>query len=303
MEHRYRGRFAPTPSGPLHFGSMIAAIGSYCDARAHGGDWQVRIDDIDAPRVVEGSADEILRTLEGFALEWDGSPIYESHNIDAFRNALHALRAAGKVFACACSRREIAKSAITGIEGPVYPGNCRNGLPPGRAARSLRLRVDEDTTVRFDDGLQGPVSQELATAVGDFVVYRQDGIFSYHLACVVGDTHQDVTHVVRGADLIDSTPRQIYLQQLLHLSTPAYLHLPVATNERGEKLSKQTHASPVDAAQAASTIYAVLRLLGQQPPQELARWSAADAMQWAVGAWRRDRIPRLAAIEITASNR
>lgn len=298
MTSRYRGRFAPTPSGPLHLGSMIAAIGSYCDARAHGGDWQVRIDDIDTPRVVSGIADDILRTLEGFALEWDGVPVYESHNLDAYHSALHALRTAGHVFACACSRKEIAKSSMTGLEGPIYSGTCRYGLPPGRAARSVRLRVDADTTIRFDDAFQGPVSQNLATAVGDFVVYRADGIFGYHLACVVGDAHQDVTHIVRGADLIDSTPRQIYLQRLLHLPTPAYLHLPVATNERGEKLSKQTHASPVDAAQAARTIYAVLRFLGQQPPQELVRWSAADAMLWAVSAWRRDRIPRQAAIEI-----
>jgi len=298
IKDRYRGRFAPTPSGPLHFGSMIAAIGSYCDARAHGGDWQVRIDDIDAPRVVSGSADDILRTLEGFALEWDGCAIYESHNMDAYHSALHALRATGRLFACSCSRKEIAKSAITGLDGPVYPGTCRNGLPPGRAGRSLRLRVDEGTRIGFDDALQGLVSQDLATAIGDFVVYRADGIFSYHLACVVGDAHQDVTHVVRGADLIDSTPRQIHLQRLLHLPTPAYLHLPVAINKRGEKLSKQTRASPVYAAQAAPTIDAVLRFLGQQPPQELVRWSAADAMKWAVSAWRRDKIPHQAAIEI-----
>lgn len=298
MAHAYRGRFAPTPSGPLHFGSMIAAIGSYCDARAHGGNWQVRIDDIDTPRVVNGCADDILRTLEGFALEWDGDPIFESRNLDAYHSALHALRATGLVFACACSRKEIAKSGKSGLEGPIYPGTCRNGLPPGRAGRSLRLRVGEGSSIRFDDALQGAVSQDLATMIGDFVVYRADGIFSYHLACVVGDAHQDVTHVVRGADLIDSTPRQIHLQRLLHLPTPAYLHLPVATNECGEKLSKQTHASRVDAAAAAPTMYAVLRFLGQRPPQELVHWSPTDAMQWAVSAWRRDRIPRRAAIEI-----
>ena len=282
---------------------MIAAIGSYCDARAHGGEWRVRIDDIDAPRVMSGCADDILRTLEEFALEWDGPPIYESHNTDAYDGALHSLRATGKVFACACSRKEVAKSSVTGIEGPIYPGTCRNGLPRGRAGRALRLRVDEGTTIAFNDALQGQVSQDLAAAVGDFVIYRADVIYSYHLTCVVGDAHQEVTHVVRGADLIDSTPRQIHLQHLLHLPTPAYLHLPVATNERGEKLSKQTHAAPVDTAWATSTIHAVLRFLGQQPPQEMVRWSPADAMQWAVSAWHRDNIPRLAAIEITSSNR
>jgi glutamyl-Q tRNA(Asp) synthetase len=298
MTQRYRGRFAPSPSGPLHFGSMIAAIGSYCDARAHGGDWQVRIDDIDTARVVRGSADEILRTLEGFALDWDGHPIYESRNMDAYHNALHALRASASVFACSCSRKEIAKSGITGLEGPIYPGTCRSGLRPGRTGRSLRLRVDNHTVIDFEDLLQGPVSQDLSAAIGDFVVYRADGIFSYHLACVVGDAHQGITHVVRGADLIDSTPRQIHLQRLLRLATPAYLHLPVATNERGEKLSKQTRAAPVDAARAAATIHAVLRFLGQQPPRELVHWSAAQAIEWAVSAWRRENIPHRAAIEI-----
>jgi len=303
MAPRYRGRFAPTPSGPLHFGSMIAAIGSYCDARAHGGDWHVRIDDIDTPRVVSGCADDILRTLEQFALEWDGYPVYESHNIDAYHSALHTLRVTGSLFACACSRQEVARSSIIGIDGPIYPGTCRDGLPPGRSGRALRLRVNEGTTITFDDLLQGQISQDLATAVGDFVIYRADGIFSYHLTCAVGDAHQQVTHIVRGADLVDSTPRQVHLQHLLHLATPAYLHLPVATNARGEKLSKQTHAAPVDAAQAAPTIYAVLRFLGQQPPQEMVRWSAVDAMQWAVSAWRRDNVPPLAAIEITSPNR
>ncbi len=298
MTVRYRGRFAPTPSGPLHFGSMIAAIGSFCDARAHGGDWQVRIDDIDTPRVVSGSADEILRTLEAFALEWDGQPIYESRNTDAYHSALHALRATGRVFACSCSRKEIGKAGITGLEGPIYPGTCRNGLRPGRTGRSLRLRVDEGTRSGFDDALQGPISQDLATEVGDFVVYRSDGVFSYHLACVVGDAHQSITHIVRGADLIESTPRQIHLQKLLGLSTPSYLHLPVATNERGEKLSKQTRATPVDATRTAQTIYAVLSFLGQQPPPELARWSATDALQWAVDAWRRERIPHATDIQM-----
>ncbi|MGD8789749.1 MAG: tRNA glutamyl-Q(34) synthetase GluQRS, partial [Burkholderiales bacterium] len=280
--HGYRGRFAPTPSGPLHFGSMTAAIGSYCDARAYGGQWQVRIDDIDTPRVVSGAADLILRTLEAFSLEWDGQPVYESRNREAFHNALHALRASGRLFACACSRRDIGKAGWPGLEGPVYPGTCRNGLPPGKNGRSLRLRIEDGTTIGFDDLLQGHVQQDLAAQIGDFIVYRADGIFSYHLTCVVGDGHQGITHVVRGADLIDSTPRQIHLQHLLDLPTPSYLHLPVATNERGEKLSKQTGATAVETARAAQSIHAVLRFLGQEPPPELARWPAAEAMQWAV---------------------
>ncbi|UCH48754.1 MAG: tRNA glutamyl-Q(34) synthetase GluQRS [Betaproteobacteria bacterium] len=298
MTRPYRGRFAPTPSGPLHFGSMIAAIGSFCDARASGGSWLVRIDDIDTPRVVPGVADDILRTLEAFTLEWDGRAVYESQNRDAFHGALHSLRTAGHVFACSCSRREISEAGVAGPEGRVYPGTCRHGLRPGGSVRSLRLRVEEESATGFADALQGPISQDLSAEVGDFVVYRSDSIFSYHLACVVGDAHQSITHVVRGADLIGSTPRQIYLQRLLNLPTPCYLHLPVATNSHGEKLSKQTRATPVDPARAGQTIYAVLAFLGQQPPAELANWSARDAMEWAVNSWRRENLPAAAAIEL-----
>ncbi len=298
MTQRYCGRFAPTPSGPLHFGSMIAAIGSFCDARAHGGQWQVRIDDIDTPRAVTGVADEILRTLEAFALQWDGRAVYESQNRDAYHHALHSLRATGRVFACSCSRREISKAGIRGADGPVYPGTCRTAPRADRPVRSLRLRVEDSDTIGFTDQLQGRFSQDLAASVGDFVIYRADGVFSYHLACAVGDAHQSITHVVRGADLIDSTPRQIYIQRLLNLPTPRYLHLPVATNRHGEKLSKQTHATPVERARAPQTIYAVLRFLGQQPPEELAHWSAQQAIDWAVNAWQRERLPNASAIEL-----
>jgi glutamyl-Q tRNA(Asp) synthetase len=298
MTQPYCGRFAPTPSGPLHFGSMIAAIGSFCDARASGGEWHVRIDDNDTPRVVPGAADDILRTLEAFSLEWDGRPVYESRNRDAYHGALHALRDAGRVFACSCSRREIREAGIAGPEGLVYPGTCRDGSQPGRPVRSLRLRVEDESNIGFADALQGQISQDLAAEVGDFVVYRSDAIFSYHLACVVGDAHQSISHVVRGADLIDSTPRQIYLQRLLGLPTPSYLHLPVATNSLGEKLSNQTRATPVDPACAGQTIHAVLAFLGQQPPAELPDWSAHDAIEWAVKNWRRENLPAATAIEL-----
>ena len=251
---RYCGRFAPTPSGPLHFGSMIAAIGSFCDARASGGNWYVRIDDIDTPRVITGAAEDILRTLDAFCLYWDGRPLYQSANKDAYHQALHLLRAKDHVFACACSRKEISKTGMPGPEGPVYAGTCRNGVGSGRLARSLRLRVDDGAESGFTDALQGKIRQNLAAEVGDFVLYRSDGTFSYHLACVVDDALQGITHIVRGADLIDSTPRQIYLQRLLGLPTPRYLHLPVATDCNGDKLSKQTHAAPVDPARAPETI-------------------------------------------------
>ncbi len=298
---RYSGRFAPTPSGPLHFGSMIAAIASFCDARASEGNWHVRIDDLDAPRVVAGVADDILRTLEAFSLHWDGRPLYQSANTHAYHCALHLLRSNGRVFPCACSRKEISETGRPGPEGPVYTGTCRNGIARGRRARSLRLMVDNDTVQGFADALQGEIRQDLATEVGDFVVYRSDGAFAYHLACIVDDALLGITDIVRGADLIDSTPRQIFLQRLLGLPTPRYLHLPVATNREGEKLSKQTRAAPVDPSRAAETIHAVLRFLGQQPPTELARWPAKTALDWAVKAWRRERLPAARAIESPAN--
>ncbi|MGH8679560.1 MAG: tRNA glutamyl-Q(34) synthetase GluQRS, partial [Burkholderiales bacterium] len=191
----YRGRFAPTPSGPLHFGSMVAAIGSYCDARSHSGVWKLRIDDLDPPRVAPNAVDSILRCLEAFALEWDGEVVHQSARTQAYHAALHRLRDAGHVFACACSRREISETGIAGVDGPVYPGTCRNGLAQGRAARALRLRV-RDSSLGFDDWLQGRVARHLARDIGDFVVYRADHVYAYHLACAVDDAEQGVTDIV-----------------------------------------------------------------------------------------------------------
>jgi glutamyl-Q tRNA(Asp) synthetase len=300
--NRYCGRFAPTPSGPLHFGSMIAAIGSYCDARANNGSWHVRIDDIDKPRVAAGATGDILRTLIAFGLEWDGKPVYQSHNADSYHAALHLLRSRTRVFACACSRKEINEAADSGMPGSLYPGTCRDGLRGARRARSLRLQVDDDTKTEFIDLLQGSVAQRLATEVGDFVVYRSDGIFSYHLACAVDDAQQGVTHVVRGADLIESTPRQIHLQRLLGLPTPLYLHLPVATNGQGRKISKQNGAAAVDDSRPGEVIRSVLSLLGQNPPSDLSQAPARAAIEWAVHHWRRDNLPHTRAIAVMSQN-
>jgi glutamyl-Q tRNA(Asp) synthetase len=285
----YRGRFAPTPSGPLHFGSMVAAVGSYCDARAHRGMWQVRIDDLDPPRVVKGAADSILRCIDAFGLEWDGDVVYQSRRDVAYHAALHRLREAGRVFACACSRKDIVD--VTGEDAAIYPGTCRNGLPPGRLARALRLRV-ADETIAFEDLLQGRIERHLSREIGDFVLYRSDHVYAYHLACAVDDAEEGISHVVRGADLIDSAPRQIYIQHLLNLPTPHYLHLPVATDPAGAKLSKQTLAYPVDSTHPAPVIRAVLDFLGQQPAPGLDRMSAAEALGWAIANWSRNRLPR-----------
>lgn len=292
----YRGRFAPSPTGPLHFGSLVAAVGSFADARARHGEWLVRMEDLDRPREVPGAGAGILRTLEALGLEWDGAVVHQSARGDAYRDALARLVAAGAVFGCACTRKEIADSSIAGIDGShVYPGTCRSGLPAGRAARAMRARVD-DAVIDFDDAVQGHVRQALGRDVGDFVLLRADGCFAYQLAVVVDDADQRITDVVRGADLLDSTPRQIFLQRLLGLPTPRYLHLPVATNAAGEKLSKQTLAPPVDGAAAAPALVRALRFLGQPVAAELARAAPREVLSHAVAHWDRGCIPRARAI-------
>jgi len=288
---RYRGRFAPSPTGPLHFGSLVAATGSFLEARVTGGTWIVRMEDLDLPRNQPGAAASILATLELFGFEWDGDVTYQSQRTDLYRAALSQLQSRGLVYPCACSRREILDSALAAPDGSlVYPGTCRNGLPPGRAPRAQRVRVP-DEQIAFDDLIQGRVTQSLARDVGDFVLLRADGLFAYQLAVVVDDADQRITDVVRGADLLDSTPRQIFVQHALGLPTPRYAHLPVAVNAAGEKLSKQTLAAPLVAAHAAPALVAVLEFLGQAPPRTLRRASTRAAWQWAFENWRRENVP------------
>ena len=296
LPRRYRGRFAPSPTGPLHFGSLVAAVGSWAEARARAGEWLVRMEDLDPPREVPGAAAAILGTLESLGLEWDGPVVYQSARAEAYRAALDELQRKDALFPCACTRKEIADSAIAVLDGSlVYPGTCRRGLPPGRPARATRVRV-EVGLVDFDDGLQGRVRQDLARDVGDFVLVRADGLFAYQLAVVVDDAAQGVTDVVRGADLLDSTPRQIFLQRLLGLPTLRYVHLPVAINARGEKLSKQTLAAPIDGSRPAAALVAALRFLGQSPPAGLERASGDTVLGWAAAHWDRGRIPAARAI-------
>ncbi|HKU71690.1 MAG TPA: tRNA glutamyl-Q(34) synthetase GluQRS [Burkholderiales bacterium] len=291
----YRGRFAPSPTGPLHFGSIVAAVGSFLEARTRGGEWLVRMEDLDPPRVVAGAADDILRVLEACGMQWDGTIVRQSMRGDAYHAALHRLREKGLVYPCACSRRDIADSAAAGIEGPVYPGTCRAGLAPGRAARALRADT-RGANVLFDDALQGRIEHDVEKDFGDFVLYRADDVYAYQLAVVVDDAEQGITDVVRGADLLASTPRQIYLQQRLGLPQPRYAHLPVAVNAAGEKLSKQTFAAPVDAAKPQPTLVSALEFLGQQPPRELARSTVNDLWDWATKNWKLEQVPRAAAL-------
>jgi glutamyl-Q tRNA(Asp) synthetase len=293
MAH-YRGRFAPSPTGPLHFGSLVAAAGSFLEARTRGGAWLVRMEDLDPPRVVPGAADDILLALRACGMEWDGTIVHQSTRHDAYHGALHRLRDKGLVYPCACSRREIADSAVAGIEGPVYPGTCRTGLAPGKAARALRIST-RGAAAAFDDALQGRLAHDLERESGDFVLYRADDVYAYQLAVVVDDAEQGITDVVRGADLLASTPRQLYLQQLLGFPRPRYAHLPVAVNAAGEKLSKQTFAAPLDAANPLPSLVAALAFLGQQPPPELARGTIRQLWEWALANWRLERVPRASA--------
>ena len=295
-ETRYRGRFAPSPTGPLHFGSLVAAVGSYLDARAHGGEWLVRIEDVDTPRNVPGAADDILNTLEAFGFEWDGPVLWQSRRSDAYAAALDRLRATGLAYGCGCSRKEIADSATRPASdgGLAYPGTCRNGLAPGRSVRSWRLRVgDED--IAFSDRVQGRQVQNLERDVGDFVLLRADGLYAYQLAVAVDDQFQGISDVVRDTDLIASTPRQIWLQRCLGYATPRYAHLPVATNAAGEKLSKQTRAPALRPDQAGQALAAALTFLGQALPPDVARAGLRDLWDWALRHWSFAAIPRQAA--------
>jgi glutamyl-Q tRNA(Asp) synthetase len=288
----YVGRFAPSPTGPLHFGSLVAALASWLDARRAGGRWLLRMEDLDAPRAMPGAAEAILRQLEAVGLGWDGEVLRQSERQETYEAALRAL--APHSYPCACTRRELEDSALAIDGARIYPGTCRDGIPAGkrphagRTAFAVRVRTTEEP-IRFTDRVQGEMVQSVAREVGDFVLRRADGLIAYQLAVVVDDGAQGVTDVVRGADLLDSTARQIHLQRLLGLPTPRYLHVPVAANAAGEKLSKQTRATdatPDDLAPA-------LRFLGMTPPEGAA---PAELLAWAIGAWDPARIPVVRAL-------
>lgn len=286
----YVGRFAPSPTGALHFGSLVAAVGSFLDAHAHQGRWLLRIEDVDAPRTVPGAAEGIIATLERFGFEWDGEIVWQSARTAAYAAALDTLKAAGHAYPCACARRELADQPLARDGSRRYPGTCRDGLPPGREGRAWRVRAEG--VMRFDDAVQGPQEIGLAADAGDYVVRRADGLFAYQLSVVVDDAEAGVTHIVRGADLLDSTARQIHLLGLLGHPVPAYAHLPLATNAAGEKLSKQTLARAIDEHPPAAALLAALRFLGQNPPDALAGAPLAEIWQWARAHWSIAAVPR-----------
>jgi glutamyl-Q tRNA(Asp) synthetase len=284
------GRFAPSPTGPLHLGSLLAATGSYLDARAAGGRWLVRIEDLDTARVIPGCADSQLRTLEAFGFEWDGEVILQSNRLEAYRAALAELGALGRTYRCSCSRKDLAGD---GQDGGGYPGTCRNG-PSKPGPTAVRFRVS-DASLHFDDAFLGPREFDLA-ACGDFVVERRDGIPSYQLAVVVDDAWQGITRVVRGADLLSSTPWQIDLQRALGFRAPSYGHLPLVVEADGSKLSKSRRAlslealagnrGPIDPTAVPRVLTSTLTLLSQRPPPDLVHSSIKDVWKWAIAHWR-----------------
>lgn len=279
----YRGRFAPSPTGPLHFGSLVAALASYLDAKHHNGTWLVRIEDLDTPRCVPGATKDILNSLDALGLHSDEPILYQSLRTDAYQAAFERL--AEHLYPCACTRREIADSAMIRGDELIYPGTCRGGLPPSRELRSWRVRVDRHF-IEFTDRILGEFKQDMRQEAGDFIVKRADGLYAYQLAVVVDDEAQGVNAIVRGADLLNSTPRQIYLQHMLGFPTPSYMHIPVAVNANGEKLSKQTRAAAVQTDNPTATLYNALQFLRQKPPASLRTGSIRQLLGWAIENWR-----------------
>lgn len=291
IEKNYRGRFAPSPTGPLHFGSLVAAVGSYLDAKFNQGKWLVRIEDIDFQREVPGAVSEFLFVLESLGMEWDEEVVFQSRRLEAYQKALDRLEKQNLIYPCTCSRKEISDSSIIGLGGPIYTGTCLKNPSLSDKACSLRIQTNQNE-IQFQDILKGPYTQKLRREIGDFVLRRADGIYAYQLAVVVDDAEQGITHVVRGADLLDSTPRQIFLQRSLGYSTPRYMHLPVVTNATGEKLSKQTNAEPIDIANALPQLVKALCFLGQKPPAVILEGDIPSFWQWARENWQVNLIPR-----------
>ncbi|HWV11181.1 MAG TPA: tRNA glutamyl-Q(34) synthetase GluQRS [Pseudomonas sp.] len=284
----YTGRFAPTPSGYLHFGSLVAALASYLDARAVGGRWLLRMEDLDPPREVAGAQTAILQTLESYGFEWDGELVRQSDRHAEYQAVVDRLFSQGLAYACTCSRKQ-----LEGYQG-IYPGLCRNAGHPAQDA-AIRIRVPE-LTYRFTDRVQSDYQQHLGREVGDFIIQRRDGFYAYQLAVVLDDAWQGITDIVRGADLLDSTPRQLYLQELLGLPQPRYLHVPLIIQPDGNKLGKSYRSPPLPTDQAAPLLVRALRALGQAVPPELNDARPRELLTWATTHWDATRIPRSATL-------
>ncbi len=294
MPSNYVGRFAPSPTGPLHFGSLLAALASFLDARANNGTWRVRIEDLDPPREIAGAAEAILHTLRCYGLQWDGPLVYQSQRHDAYHAVIERLLADRQAYRCTCSRQQIAQRAQS-----AYDGYCRQRQSSIQGAAAIRVLV-HNTPIAFTDSIQGRIEQDLSRAGGDFVVQRKDGLFAYQLAVVLDDQAQGISHIVRGSDLLDSTPRQIHLQQRLGYATPHYRHIPVIVNAEGQKLSKQTYATALDDQNPLPALQAALRVLGQGPVPQPFRSDRQALLDWAIRHWNPMAIPRALAVPQTS---
>ncbi|OWP53039.1 tRNA glutamyl-Q(34) synthetase GluQRS [Pseudomonas nitroreducens] len=287
---RYVGRFAPTPSGYLHFGSLVAAVASYLDARAAGGKWLVRMEDLDPPREMPGAQAAILETLERYGFEWDGPVERQSERHAAYAAQVEQWLHSGLAYACTCSRKQ-----LEGSNG-IYPGTCRDAQHDWHGEVAIRIRVPE-LDYRFTDRLQGEFHQHLGREVGDFIIRRRDGLFAYQLAVVLDDAWQGVTDIVRGADLLDNTPRQLYLQELLGIAAPRYLHVPLIVQPDGHKLGKSYRSPPLEADQAAPLLVRALKALGQKPPTELLQATPHEVLAWGILHWDANAIPHSLTLE------
>jgi len=285
------GRFAPTPSGPLHFGSLVSALASYCQAKSQQGQWLIRIEDVDTPRVVDGSASQILNHLEIFGFEWDGEIIYQSDQFERYEAAVRRLLEQGNAYYCQCSRRGLRQAkARSGPLGLIYPGTCRTSQLD-KQNHSIRINTKNTGLTHYVDRLLGQVEIYISEQIGDFVIRRADNIYAYHLAVVLDDDLQGINQVVRGADLLEATCVHLYLQHLLGFRPPEYLHVPLVRNDKGDKLSKQTGATALDTSQAATLLLDALRVLGQPIEPGLNRSTAREIVEQAVRSWDYRRIP------------
>jgi glutamyl-Q tRNA(Asp) synthetase len=290
----YVGRFAPSPTGPLHFGSLIAAVASFLEARTRGGQWLLRIEDIDPPREQRGATRLILDALEAYGFAWDGPVIYQSASRRSHDEAVQSLLAKQLAYHCGCSRRDL-EDEEHGSLGTIYPGTCRDGTDASETA--IRVRTGAEL-LQFTDCLQGTQSQHLESASGDFIILRKDGLIAYQLAVVVDDHLQGITDIVRGIDLMDSTPRQIWLQHLLGFATPSYAHIPVATNRQQQKLSKSFGAGPIPLDKVSATLFAALALLRQAPPEEIEGADVREIWIWALKNWKIDRLESITELPV-----
>lgn len=290
-ESGYIGRFAPSPTGPLHFGSLLAALASFLDARANQGKWLMRIEDLDPPREPAGSAELILQQLQDFGMNWDDEVLYQSTRLGAYEEVMGQLQDKGLAYPCDCTRPQIREMGL------VYNGSCRERSTPPEKPYALRLKT-EALKIGFDDVIQGHFSQQLELDAGDFVIRRKDELYAYQLAVVVDDEFQNITHVVRGWDLLDSTPRQIYLQRVLNYQEMSYIHIPIIVDEKGQKLSKQAFAPSIETDRASEAIYKALVFLGQVPPAEIAIERPESQLQWAIANWDSQAVAKVSSLPL-----